>query len=155
MILGGDGHGMFTSAGLYTVGAGPEGIVAADFNGDGKIDIAVNNLNDYSVALLLSNGDGTFVPAANRTDDTARPFGWAAWNYPAFVTAGDLTGNGKPDIVVVNYLRRRETFYGIKKTRRRPHQLRSPQGKRTRPPSQPPPPRPTRPLVPPPRATQL
>ena len=102
MILGGDGHGMFTSAGLYTVGAGPEGIVAADFNGDGKIDIAVNNLNDYSVALLLSNGDGTFVPAANRTDDAARPFGWAAWNYPAFVTAGDLTGNGKPDIVVSN-----------------------------------------------------
>src|SRR5437588_6517902 len=102
MIAHSHGDATFTPGEIYTVGAGPEGIVAADFNGDGKIDIAVNNLNDYSVALLLSNGDGTFVPAANRTDDAARPFGWAAWNYPAFVTAGDLTGNGKPAIVVSN-----------------------------------------------------
>jgi hypothetical protein len=32
-----------------------------------------------------------------------RPFGWATWAYPAFIAAGDLTGNGKPDIVATNF----------------------------------------------------
>lgn len=77
-------------------------MVAADFNGDGKLDIAINALNDYSVALLLGNGDGTFVPAVLNTDDVARPFGWATYNYPSFITAGDLTGNGKQDIVTTH-----------------------------------------------------
>jgi len=74
-------------------------MVAADFNGDGKLDIAVNALNDYSVAVLLGNGDGTFVLPVLNTDDVPRPFGWATYNYPAFITAGDLTGKGKQDIV--------------------------------------------------------
>src|SRR5207249_2330382 len=43
MILHGGGDGTFTSAGTYTVGAGPEGIAAMDFNGDGKTDLAVND----------------------------------------------------------------------------------------------------------------
>src|SRR5439155_1836149 len=102
MILQGDGHGIFTSAGLYTVGAGTEGMVAADFNRDGKIDIAANDINDNSVALLLGQGDGTFVPPASRADDAARPFGWATWGYPAFIAAGDLNGDGKPDVVVTH-----------------------------------------------------
>jgi FG-GAP-like repeat len=102
MILKGNGDGTFTQAGLYTVGAGPEGMVAADFNGDGKIDIAVNDLNDNTVTMLLGNGDSTFVPAAKGIDDVTRPFGWATWGYPAFIAAGDLTGDGKPDIVVTH-----------------------------------------------------
>jgi len=102
MILTGKGDGTFTQSVLYGVGAGAEGMVAADFNGDGKLDIAVNALNDYSVAVLLGNGDGTFVPPVLKTDDVARPFGWATYNYPAFITAGDLTGNGKQDIVTTH-----------------------------------------------------
>ena len=102
MIAHGHGDATFTPGEIYKVGAGPEGIVAADFNGDGKIDIAVNDLNDYSVALLLGNGDGTFVSCASRTDDFPRGFGWATWGYPAFMAAGDLNGDGKPEIVVTN-----------------------------------------------------
>jgi hypothetical protein len=103
MILHGSGDGTFTPAGKYSVGAGPEGIAAIDSNGDGKTDLAVNNLNDGTVALLVGNGDGTFIPVANKyTDDIARPFGWSAWGYPAFMAAGDLNGDGKPDLVVSN-----------------------------------------------------
>jgi FG-GAP-like repeat len=102
LILHGDGAGSFTEAETHKVGAGPEGIVTMDFNGDGAVDIAVNNLNDNTVTLLIGKGDGTFVPAASTSDDAARPYGSATWGYPAFIAAGDLTGDGKPDIVVSN-----------------------------------------------------
>jgi hypothetical protein len=35
------------------VGAGPYGISAADLNGDGKLDLAVVNLTDGTVSILL------------------------------------------------------------------------------------------------------
>ena len=102
MVLKGNGDGTFSQGNLYAVGAGPEGIVAADFNGDGRVDLAVNDINDNTVTLLLGNGDGTFIPAAQKGNDATRPFGWATWGYPAFIAAGNLTGNGKPDIVVTH-----------------------------------------------------
>jgi len=37
----------------YPVGKGPYQIVAADFNGDGKLDLAVANLTDGTVPILL------------------------------------------------------------------------------------------------------
>src|SRR5262245_5967396 len=42
------------------VGAAAVGVVVADFNRDGKADVAA--LNDTSLYLLKGNGDGTFVP---------------------------------------------------------------------------------------------
>ena len=102
IILHGDGKGGFAPAGIYTVNAGAEGLVAADFNGDGKMDLAVSGLNDCSVALLLGKGDGSFVPVANQADDVARPFGITTWGYPAFIAAGDLNGDGKPEIVTTH-----------------------------------------------------
>jgi hypothetical protein len=36
------------------------GIVAGDFNHDGKIDLAVSRLNTSSKSIFLGNGDGTF-----------------------------------------------------------------------------------------------
>jgi FG-GAP-like repeat len=45
--------------------------VVDDFNGDGKVDIAVANYTDNTVTIALSNGDGTFTQAA------ARRFLWA------------------------------------------------------------------------------
>ncbi|MEY2487516.1 MAG: hypothetical protein QOH39_3164 [Verrucomicrobiota bacterium] len=102
MVLHGQGNGHFTAGPIYNVGSGPEGIVAADFNRDGRVDLAVNGLNDCTVALLVGNGDGTFVSAAEKSDDAARPFGFATWGYPAYIAAGDLNGDGKPEIVTTH-----------------------------------------------------
>lgn len=54
-LLLGNGDGTFTQAdgSPYAVGRGPYQIAAADFNGDGKIDLAVVNLTDYTVSILL------------------------------------------------------------------------------------------------------
>jgi FG-GAP-like repeat len=43
---------------IVAVSATPVATVAADFSGDGKIDLAVTNTN--GVDILLGNGDGTF-----------------------------------------------------------------------------------------------
>ena len=46
----------------YAVGYGPIAIVAGDFTGDGRLDLAVANAATSTVSVLLGNGDGTFQP---------------------------------------------------------------------------------------------
>jgi len=54
-LLLGNGDGTFTPAtgSPYPTGKGPYQITAADFNGDGKLDLAVVNLTDGTVSILL------------------------------------------------------------------------------------------------------
>src|SRR5712691_4683287 len=55
----------------YPVGTQPRAVSAGDFNGDGKVDLAVVNFgfsdtgDDGGVSILLGNGDGIFQPARN------------------------------------------------------------------------------------------
>ncbi len=54
-LLLGNGDGTFTpaSGSPYPVGQGPYQIAAGDFNGDGKLDLAVTNLAGGTVSILL------------------------------------------------------------------------------------------------------
>ncbi len=62
--------------------------VAADFNGDGKPDLAGSGLKAASV--MLNNGDGTFGPKAD----------FPVVTYTQDVAAGDFNGDGKIDLAV-------------------------------------------------------
>ncbi len=53
----------FSPAITYPVGLNPQAVVSADFNGDGRTDLAVANTAGNSMSLLLGNGDGTFQAA--------------------------------------------------------------------------------------------
>jgi len=61
-VLLGNGDGTFQPAQQYAVVYPAICIVAGDFRGDGKLDLAVADLNS-GVQILLGNGDGTFQPA--------------------------------------------------------------------------------------------
>src|ERR1700690_3499244 len=70
-------------------------VVAADFNGDHKIDLAVATMggsqNDQ-VWIYLNNGDGTFQP----------PKSFAVGTAVFAMIAGDFNGDGKIDLVTGN-----------------------------------------------------
>jgi len=82
----------FASNTPITVGADPSGIVVADFNNDGFLDIAVSNATDDTVSILLNTGAGnaTFVAAPDIT----------GLNEPRALAAGDFTGDSGPDLIV-------------------------------------------------------
>src|SRR5438094_2892617 len=66
----------------------------ADFNGDGKLDLAVTpwNFSDV-VSILLGNGDGTFQA----------PVEFATGSDPFGLAAGDFNDDGRLDLAVANF----------------------------------------------------
>ena len=51
----------------------PESVAAGDFNGDGKLDLAVTRWFSNTVTILLGNGDGTFTAATTSPATGAGP----------------------------------------------------------------------------------
>jgi hypothetical protein len=94
-ILLGKGDGTFAPAPgspFKVVGFFPGSLVAADFNGDGKLDLAVPNFLSNTVSILLGNGDGTFSEATGSPIQTG--------NEPVNMAVGDFNADGKVDLIV-------------------------------------------------------
>lgn len=87
-ILIGNGNGTFIPFITYSVGGAPHSLISADFNVDGKLDLAVGNTGGSNFSVLLGNGNGTFAPALNY----AEPGG------PTALAAADFNNDGKPDL---------------------------------------------------------
>src|SRR5436309_3844440 len=84
----------FIARGDLEVGTNPRSVAVGDFNGDGRLDLAVTNASSYdvpgTVSVLLGNGDGTFQSALS----------FAAGSDARSVAVGDFNGDGRPDLAV-------------------------------------------------------
>jgi Bacterial Ig-like domain (group 3)/FG-GAP-like repeat len=103
-VLLGRGDGTFRSVvGYASGGVGADSVTAIDLNGDGKLDLVVENqcmmancpfASDSIVGVLLGNGDGTFQAAMSY--DTG---GMLARG----LTVADVNGDGKPDLIMTGF----------------------------------------------------
>lgn len=96
VMLGND-NGSFRPRVDFSTGGAPQDVTTGDFNGDGRIDLAVS-MNDPAtmLSLLTGNGDGTFnltltVANTSQTDSPA-------------IVATDLDNDGRLDLVLAHVI---------------------------------------------------
>ena len=98
-VLLGNGDGTFKPGVATDISSsGFHHIVAGDFNGDGKLDVAYTETNppdstDTTVGVLFGNGDGSFEPLSTVL---------TAGELPDGLAAGDFNGDGNLDLAVLN-----------------------------------------------------
>ncbi len=92
-ILLGDGTGNFTAGPTLTAGPAPgaSSIAAADFNGDGILDLAVGNLQGGTAMIFLGDGTGNYSLASTLMLGT-----------PSGLAPADFNGDGLLDLVGSN-----------------------------------------------------
>jgi hypothetical protein len=96
-VMTGDGRGNFSLRTTLT-GIGPNSycqgpVVAADVNGDGKLDLIVNQRSN-AVAVFLGKGDGTFASPIGTTVSGLNSSAVQS------MAVADFNGDGIPDVAV-------------------------------------------------------
>ncbi len=88
-----DGGGLFTEVGDLPIGTNPRDIVIADFDADGRPDIATANYTiDHGAALVLNRGGFTFTEGVLLL----------AGQGSTALEVGDFDADGRLDLVVAN-----------------------------------------------------
>ena len=107
VMLLGDGSGTLTPIGGYSAGNGASGIIAADFNEDGKLDVAVSLAGpavEGGALVLEGNGAGGFhEPVAGDAIGSG------------VVAIGDFNGDGSPDVAMATGMGSVAVFLGTRK----------------------------------------
>ncbi len=92
VVLRNSGTGTFATQTFASGGVNPGAIVAADFDGDGRKDLALADEGANLVSILPNLGNATFGAAVTR----------AVGAHPTDIAAADFDGNGSLDLVAPN-----------------------------------------------------
>jgi len=93
-VLLGDGSGSFGSPTKFSVPFGPASLAVADFNGDGKADVATGNVQETSRNIAVLLGDGTGALGSPTIFVVGAP------SYALLVH--DLNLDGVPDLIATS-----------------------------------------------------
>ncbi len=89
----------FRPQNTFAIGTdGTHSVASADLNGDGKPDLIAANYLDSSLHAFL----GTTAPGATAATFAA-PSTFATGSHPSSAATGDLNGDGRADVVTVNF----------------------------------------------------
>ena len=96
----GGGYGSTPAVTLtLPAGASPSGIAVADFNGDGKPDIAVANSGTNNVTVFINTSTGTGISFASPAGTS---YSTEAGIAPVAIVAAKIDNNGTTDLAVVS-----------------------------------------------------
>jgi hypothetical protein len=87
-----------TEGSPYTVGSDPYSLNAADFNGDGRPDVATINGSSSDVSVFLRQAGGGF------TQEAGSPISVGADSGPSGAAVGDFNGDGLADLAVSTFV---------------------------------------------------
>jgi hypothetical protein len=88
--------GTYLAATTLNTGGQPNQVVSADINGDGKPDLVFADLSPSGNAIVL-------LQDASNPGQFQAPLNLPTGNMTPSVAVGDLNGDGKPDVVAVDY----------------------------------------------------
>ncbi|HEX4950056.1 MAG TPA: FG-GAP-like repeat-containing protein [Blastocatellia bacterium] len=90
------GDGSFSEWKSYAAGRLGAAVASADFNGDGKLDVAVADRSGGDLVIVTGVGNGTFnAPVMYKSGAGTSP-------QPGAVVAADFNQDNKPDVIVAN-----------------------------------------------------
>ncbi len=82
----------------FAVGNSPYDVCIGDIDGDGKSDIVAVNYNSASASVLRNTSTSGSITAGS----FASAVSFTTGSLPTGVAAGDIDGDGKPDVIVAN-----------------------------------------------------
>jgi hypothetical protein len=91
-VMTNNGSGGFAVSATLAVGVRPSQVVAADVNGDGKVDLICCNNRSSTLTIYTNDGSGGFMLSSTPSVGL----------HPICVVAADVNGDGKVDLISAN-----------------------------------------------------
>lgn len=93
MHINGAGDGKFQATRAYFTGQEPRSVAAADFNRDGRLDLAVASQESRRISIFTGDGAGNLRPAGTQATPGSEG--------PTAIVAADFTSDGNSDVGVI------------------------------------------------------